>query len=189
MRPRRSGLLGWMLALAIVAGDPSAIAQQPQTPSITVNDPAGPAPVVRVQVPVGGTTATVDVGPDGPCGELQRESCDRAGRSFLIAAAAYAALCVVFALLLNRLFYKRNSFGHAGNTLLPVALFSVVATVLMGLDPARDPNFIACVACNEYRGAILMSGLAQWPRSVVLGAIPTAVLSFLGILILNRKAS
>ncbi len=59
----------------------------------------------------------------------------------------------------------------------------------MGLDPARDPNFIACVACNEYRGAILLSGLAQWPRSVVLGAIPTALLSFIGILILNRKAS
>ncbi len=189
MRPRRSGLLGWVLALAVLAGDPAAIAQRQPTPSITINDPAGPTPSVRVQVPVGGTTTAVDVEPDGPCGELQRESCDRAGHSFLIAAAAYALLCVVFALLLNRLFYKRNSFGHTGNTLLPVALFAVVATVLMGLDPARDPNFIACVACNEYRGAILLSGLAQWPRSVVLGAIPTALLSFIGILILNRKAS
>lgn len=187
----RSWRAGFALLMVIVLWTPWAGAQQNQAPSITINDPAGASPSVRVEVPVGGTTAgSHEDPPPGPCGELQRESCDRAGRSFLIAAAAYGVLCVILALLLNRFFYKRNSFGQAGNILVPVALSATLATVLMGLDPARDPNFVACVACNEYRSAILLSGLAQWPRSVVLGALPVATLSFLVIVgVLNRRSS
>lgn len=188
MGPRNLCVVGWGLALALTVS-PVRAQTQPQAPTIVVNDPAAQSSALRIQVPMGDAGEAVDVSTDGPCGELQRESCDRAGRSFLIAAAAYAVVCVVLALLLNRLFYRRNTFGYAANTLVPVGVFAVVATVLMGLDPARDPNFVACVACNEFRGAILLSGLAQWPRSVVLGALPVALLSFLGIIILNRRAT
>jgi len=180
--------LGWVLSVGLLLGAPLANAQpNGAVPSITITDPGG-APAVGTPSPaVPDGTPTQDA--VGPCGELQRESCDRAGKSFLIAAAAYAALCVVFALLLNRLFYKKGTFGQVGNVFVPVALFATVATVLMGLDPSRDVNFTACIACNEYRGAILLSGLATWPRSVVLGALPVGLLSFVGIVILNRRAT
>lgn len=182
------------LALAVVIAalcQPSLVAAQqpPATPTITITDPAGPAPTVQVQVPLGGQGSPITPETAGPCGELQRESCDRAGRSFLIAAAAYALLCTVIALLLNRFFVRRGTFGQGLNILVPVVLMATAATLLMGLDPARDPNFVACLACVDYRSAILLSGLANWPRALVLGALPVALLSFIGIVILNKAKS
>lgn len=182
------------LALAIVIAtlcraSPVAAQQPSPSPTITITDPAGPAQTVQVQVPVGGQGSPTTVEVAGPCGELQRESCDRAGRSFLIAAGAYALLCTVIALLLNRLFVRRGTFGQGLNILAPVVLMATAATLLMGLDPARDPNFVACLACTDYRSAILLSGLANWPRALVLGALPVALLSFIGIVILNKARS
>lgn len=185
---RRFSLLTLIAAVcAVTLAMPVAAQQPPSQPSVTVIDPTGPAPAVQVQVPLGGAEGQTD--PVGPCGELQRESCDRAGRSFLIAAAAYALLCAIAALLLNRIFYRKGTFGQGLNILVPIVLGATAATLLMGLDPARDPNFIACLACTDYRSAILLSGLANWPRALVLGALPVGLLSFFGILILNKAKS
>jgi len=177
------------LGLNLILSSHAAIAQQNgSTPTITINDPGGSAPSVTLRTQVAGTPVGVEVSA-GPCGELQRESCDRAGRSFLIAAISYAVVCILLAILLNRILYKRATFGHAGNVVIPVLLFATIATLLMGLDPAKDPNFIACIECGEYREAILLSGLARWPRSVVLGAVPVGLLSLLAILLINKKST
>lgn len=123
---------------------------------------------------------------DSVCGELVVDDCRRAGRSFLIAFIAYDVGALLLALGLYWVFSRRGSFRQLVNLFIPLVLFPAAAVVLVALDPMRDPNFASCVACEDYASTLLLAGMGDWPRALILGAGPVAFLYFVIVVIWNR---
>lgn len=169
--------VAWLL---VSFGAVAAIGQE-QQPA-----PAPPAQGQVMDAAQGSPDALGEPAEGGTCGDLARVDCDRAGRSFLIAAVAYGILSLLIACLSYWFLSTRGTFTQTVNFFVPMFTFAVVATVLVALDPARDGNFLSCIACPDYQKAILLSGVAAWPRGILLGGLPVLALYFVTVVIWNR---
>ncbi|MCC7534627.1 MAG: hypothetical protein IT379_00355 [Deltaproteobacteria bacterium] len=179
--------LALLFATSAFAFVPSVAAAQDDGEPIDEVSDAGPGG--DDGEPIDGDEPETGISPemdDSACGELNADDCRRAGRSFLIAFIAYDVGALLLALGLYWVFSRRGSFRQLVNLFIPLLLFPAAAVVLVALDPMRDPNFASCVACEDYSSTLILAGMGDWPRALILGAAPVAVAYFLIVLIWNR---
>ena len=177
------------VALATCAAVPASVAWAQDDQPIAEGDAGTVTDTDEEGEPIDGDEPETGVSPemdDSVCGELNSDDCRRAGRSFLIAFIAYDVGALLLALGLYWVFSRRGSFRQLVNLFIPLVLFPAAAVVLVALDPMRDPNFASCVACEDYNSALILAGMGDWPRALVLGAAPVAFAYFVIVLIWNR---
>lgn len=152
---------------------------QPAQPG-TPEQPAQPAQTGAAEpVPTPadtGTTAST---------EVTQQLCEAANRNMFISAAGYDAGALVVGLL-TFFIMRRKLVGTFGIRLLvAVLLAGLVGALLMGFDPARADDLVRCLNSVDYRRYILLQE-ANIARGLVLGLLPTSVLTAIGCWAINK---
>lgn len=132
------------------------------------------------------TTNTTPFAASKSTSSVTADDCSRAATSFWIALAAYDVGMLLLAFFFYWTLSRRGSWNALWRFLVPLILFSAGALVLVALDPARDPNYLACLADTENARLIPLSGLSAWPRGLVLGLVPVLIAHVLVVLLYNQ---
>jgi hypothetical protein len=152
------------------------------------SQPTQPTPEQPAQPAQTGTSepvpAPADTGTPGTL-EVNQQLCEAANRNMLISAAGYDAGALVVGLLTFFLL-RRKLIGTFGIRLLvAVLLAGLVGALLMGFDPVRADDLVRCLNSVDYRRYILLQE-ANVARGLVLGLLPTSVLTAIGCWAINK---
>jgi|LNFM01.1.fsa_nt_gb hypothetical protein len=148
-------------------------AQQPEQPT----QPAQTGASDPVPVAVDTTTAQTL--------EVNQQLCEAANRNMLISAAGYDAGALVVGLL-TFFILRRKLIGTYGIRLLvAVLLAGLVGALLMGFDPVRADDLVRCLNSADYRRYVFLQE-ANVARGLVLGLLPTSVLTAIGCWAINK---
>jgi hypothetical protein len=131
-------------------------------------------------------TGTTEPEPALPAAlEVNQQLCETANRNMLIAAAGYDAGALVVGLL-TFFILRRKLIGTFGIRLLvAVLLAGIGGALLMGFDPARADDLVRCLNSVDYRRYILLQE-ANVARGLVLGLLPTSLLTAIGCWAINK---
>ncbi len=117
--------------------------------------------------------------------EVNQQLCEAANRNMLIAAGGYDAGALVVGLL-TFFIMRRKLIGTFSIRMITAVLFAgIVGALLLGFDPARADDLVRCLNSVDYRRYVLLQE-ANVARGLVLGLLPTSVLTALGCFVINR---
>jgi hypothetical protein len=117
--------------------------------------------------------------------EVNQQLCEAANRNMLISAAGYDVGALVVGLL-TFFILRRKLIGTFGIRLLvAVLLAGIVGALLMGFDPVRADDLVRCLNSVDYRRYVLLQE-ANVARGLVLGLLPTSVLTAIGCWAINK---
>lgn len=147
-------------------------------------DPSTPPPAQNGTTEQAPTPAPADTPVAGTL-EVNQQLCEAANRNMLIAAAGYDAGALVVGLL-TFFIMRRKLVGTFSIRMITAVLFAgVVGALLLGFDPARADDLVRCLNSVDYRRYILLQE-ANVARGLVLGLLPTSILTALGCFGINR---
>lgn len=161
--------------------------------------PAEPAPpangadaAVAAPAPATGTTVTAAGGDNGgsfavttPSGYLSQETCQQASRSGLIAAAGYTVGASLLGIVIFVVMRKKLWGSGFVRYLTGVGVACILGTVIAGLDPVRADILEQCMHSADFSQYVFL-GTQLFARALVLGLIPTLVVTLVGCLVANR---
>lgn len=145
--------------------------------------PTTPVPVVTATGGDNGGAVTVAV----PSGYLSQESCQRASRDGFISAAGYtvgASLVGVVIFLVMRKKLWGNAFGRY---LAALGVACALGTTMAGLDPVRADVLEQCMHSADFSQYVFL-GSQLFARALVLGLLPTLLVTFLACFAFSRRA-
>lgn len=165
------------------------------------NSPSWPAEPVApanggdaaVAVPAPGTTVTATGGDQGgsfavtapSSGYLSQETCQQASRSGLISAAGYTVGASLLGIVIFVVMRKKLWGSAFVRYLAGVGVACAIGTTIAGLDPVRADILEQCMHSADFSQYVFL-GTQLFARALVLGLIPTLVVTLTGCLIANR---
>ncbi|MDP3277901.1 MAG: hypothetical protein Q8Q09_22140 [Deltaproteobacteria bacterium] len=169
---------------------------QPRVGQPAENPPANPGtdpgqtPPPNAEQPTTGTTpqealpVPIEAGAPGTL-EVNQQLCEAANRNMFISAAGYDAGALVVGLLVFFVMRRKLWGTFSVRMITAVLLAGLVGALLMGFDPVRADDLVRCLNSVDYRRYIWLQE-ANVARGLVLGLLPTGVLTALGCLGINR---
>lgn len=153
-------------------------------------DPAPPALGEDAAVAVPALTAPVGAPveaapPAAPQGYLSQETCQQASRSGLIAAAGYTVGASLLGIVIFVVMRKKLWGSAFVRYLTGVGVACAIGTAVAGLDPVRADILEQCMHSADFSQYVFL-GTQLFARALVLGLIPTLVVTLTGCLIANR---
>lgn len=160
-------------------------------------EPAAPAngdgAATAAPAPSPGTTVTATGGDSGGSfavttpgsGYLSQETCQQASRSGLIAAAGYTVGASLLGIVIFVVMRKRLWGSAFVRYLTGVGVACVIGTTIAGLDPVRADILEQCMHSADFSQYVFL-GTQLFARALVLGLIPTLVVTLAGCLVANR---
>lgn len=137
-----------------------------------------PAPTANTNT----TTVTVTQG----AGYLNQEQCEQANKNGLIAAGGYAFGASLVGIIIFMVMRKKlwgNAFTRYTIAVLTAAILS---SVLVGWDPARADVLERCLDPNQGFTQYVFLGSMIVARALVLGLVPSVLVTLSGCFVANR---
>ncbi len=155
---------------------------EPAQPANGADAAVAPVPTPTVAAPVdnGGSFATPT-----PTTYLSQESCTQASKNGLISAAGYTVGASLIGIVVFVVMRKKLWGSAFGRYLTGVGLACAIGTTVAGLDPVRADVLEQCMHSADFSQYVFL-GSQLFARALVLGLIPTLVVTLLGCLVANR---
>lgn len=103
--------------------------------------------------------------------ELNADVCHDASRSFLIACLTIAAVAAILAVLLKRVWDRRQAMSPGLRLGLSLALAFVISSIAVAYNPFKPQYFLDCIEDLEFARFVMMANVAPVPRGLVLGGL------------------
>jgi formate-dependent nitrite reductase membrane component NrfD len=103
--------------------------------------------------------------------ELNADVCHDASRSFLIACLTIAAVVAILAVLLKRVWDRRQAMSPGLRFGLSLALAFVISSLAVAFNPFKPQYFLNCIEDLEFARFVVMANVAAVPRGLVLGGL------------------
>ena len=103
--------------------------------------------------------------------ELNADVCHDASRSFLIACLTIAAVVAILAVLLTRMWDRRQTFSPGLRLGLSLALTFAISSLAVAFNPFKPQYFLDCIENLEFSRFVIMANVAAVPRGLVLGGL------------------
>jgi hypothetical protein len=97
--------------------------------------------------------------------------CQDASRSFLIACLTIAAVVAILAVLLKRVWDRRQAMSPGLRLGISLALAFVVSSAAVAFNPFKPQYFLDCIEDLEFARFVVMANVAAMPRGLVLGGL------------------
>jgi hypothetical protein len=103
--------------------------------------------------------------------ELNAGICSDASRSFLIACLTIAAVVAILAVVLKRVWDRRQAMSPGLRLGLSLALAFVISSLAVAFNPFKPQYFLNCIEDLEFARFVMMANVAAVPRGLVLGGL------------------
>ncbi|MDB4929690.1 MAG: hypothetical protein JWM10_2174 [Myxococcaceae bacterium] len=168
-------------------------ANSPSWPAEPVAPANGSDAAAAVPAPAPGTTVTAAGGDNGgsfavtapSSGYLSQETCQQASRSGLIAAGGYTVGASLVGIVIFVVMRKKLWGSAFVRYLTGVGVACAIGTTVAGLDPVRADILEQCMHSADFSQYVFL-GTQLFARALVLGLVPTLVVTLLGCLVANR---
>jgi hypothetical protein len=120
--------------------------------------------------------------------QLNADICEGASRSYLIASLTIALVVAVLAVLLKRLWDRRQSWSPGVRTGLSIALAFILSSALVAWNPVEPQYYAYCLQSMQFSRFVLMANVAAIPKGLVLGGLVSVVFYLLITVLLNLLA-
>jgi hypothetical protein len=167
-------------------------ANSPSWPTEPVAPANGADGSTAVAAPAPGTTVTATGGDNGgsfavtapPSGYLTQGTCQEASRSGLIAAGGYTVGASLVGIVI--FVVRKKLWGSAFvRYLTGVGVACILGTTVAGLDPVRADILEQCMHSADFSQYVFL-GTQLFARALVLGLVPTLVVTLAACLVANR---
>ncbi len=155
---------------------------EPAQPANGADAAVAPAPVPAAPTTTGDNSGSFAA---TPTSYLSQESCTQASKNGLISAAGYTVGASLIGIVVFVVMRKKLWGSAFGRYLTGVGLACAIGTTVAGLDPVRADILEQCMHSADFSQYVFL-GSQLFARALVLGLIPTLVVTLLGCLVANR---
>ena len=103
--------------------------------------------------------------------ELNADVCQDASRSFLISCLTIAAVVAVLAVVLKRVWDRRQTLSPALRLGMSLGLAFAISSAAVAFNPFKPQYFLDCVEDLQFSRFVLMANVSPVPRGLVLGGL------------------
>lgn len=120
---------------------------------------------------------------DGP----SANQCIDASRSFLITCLTIDLVVVIICVVINRRM-NRRLVGYITSLVVPLILAFGISSALVAWNPLKSEVYLDCLGSATLLRYVIMGGVADIPKGLVLGGVVSVVLYLLLVLVLGMIA-
>jgi hypothetical protein len=113
--------------------------------------------------------------------------CIDASRSFLITCLTIDLVVVIICVVMNRRM-NRRLVGYITSLVVPLILAFAVSSALVAWNPLKSESYLDCLGSATLARYVIMAGVADIPKGLVLGGAVSVVLYLLLVFVLGLIA-
>lgn len=113
--------------------------------------------------------------------------CIDASRSFLITCLTIDLVIVIICVVINRRM-NRRLVGYVTSLVLPLILAFVATSALVAWNPLKSEAYLDCLGSATLARYVIMAGVADIPKGLVLGGVISVALYLLLVFVLGLMA-
>jgi len=113
--------------------------------------------------------------------------CIDASRSFLITCLTIDLVVVIICVVMNRRM-NRRLVGYITSLVVPLILAFAVSSALVAWNPLKSEGYLDCLGSATLARYVIMAGVADVPKGLVLGGVVSVALYLLLVFLLGLIA-